>query len=83
MGVRPTQVCESASCGVGRFFVKVKWITIPIAVIYLSYSGHYVLAVVSLLWTYLASLIGFVPGGLTGKIQKMFMACLDMNLMKR
>jgi len=56
-------------------FVKLKWLTIPVAVIYLAYTGHYVLAVVSLFWTYVASIIGFVPGALTGKIQKMFMAC--------
>lgn len=56
------------------FFVKLKWATIPISVIYLAYTGHYILAIVSLFWTYLAGIVGFVPGGLTGRIQKMFMA---------
>jgi hypothetical protein len=59
----------------GVFFVKLKWVTIPISVTYFLYTGHYALAVVSLLWTYLAAIVGYVPGGLTGKIQKMFMAC--------
>jgi hypothetical protein len=59
----------------GLFFVKLKWITIPVAAIYLAYTGHYVLAIISLFWTFLAAIVGFVPGGLTGKIQKMFMAC--------
>lgn len=58
----------------GVFFVKLKWITIPVAVFYLAYTEHYVLAIVSLLWTYLASIIGFVPRAYTGAIQKMFMA---------
>ena len=60
----------------GVLFVKLKWITIPVAVFYLAYTEHYVLAVVALLWTFLASIVGFVlaPGGQTGKIQKMFMA---------
>ncbi|HQG93116.1 MAG TPA: hypothetical protein PLN27_15780 [Acidobacteriota bacterium] len=60
----------------GVFFVKLKWITIPAAVIYLAYSAHYVLAGVSLFWTYLAVIFGFVPGGKTGVIQERFMKSL-------
>jgi hypothetical protein len=65
----------------GFFFVKLKWLTIPFGTAYLFYTGHYVLAVVSLLWTVLASLVGFtVPGGKTGVIQDMFLRALGFQL---
>jgi hypothetical protein len=57
----------------GVLFVFLKWLTIPVAVIYLFYSGHYVPAAVSLVWTYIAGLIGYVPGAKTGIIQNKFM----------
>jgi hypothetical protein len=58
------------------YFVKLKWITIPVVVVLLAMRGSYVLAVVSLVWSWLAGLVGYVPGRLVGKTQKLFMACL-------
>jgi hypothetical protein len=58
------------------FFVKLYWITIPVAVILLVLRGNYVLAGASLLWPWLAGIVGYVPGRLVGKTQKLFMASL-------
>lgn len=59
------------------FFVKLKWISVPVAAIYLFYSGHYILAIASLLWTLIAAGLGFIlPGGRTNVIQKRLMNAL-------
>lgn len=62
----------------GVFFVILKWITVPAAVIYLLIQKNYISAVVALLWPmFLAPYLGiFVGGTKIGKIQEMFMAQL-------
>lgn len=60
----------------GVYFVKLKWLTVPLVVVLLIMRGQYQLAVVALFWPWLAGIVGYVPGGLVGKTQKMFMARL-------
>lgn len=57
-------------------FVQLKWVTVPVAVVILMIRGNYILAAVSLFWPLLAGIVGYVPGSLVGKTQKMFMASL-------
>jgi TPR repeat protein len=63
------------------FFVLLKWITIPTAVIYLLIQQNYISAVVALLWPiFLAPYLGIFIGGTDiGKIQEMFMAQLGYS----
>jgi hypothetical protein len=65
----------------GVFFVILKWITVPAAVIYLLIQRNYVSAVVALLWPILlAPYLGiFIGGTKVGKIQEMFMAQLGYS----
>jgi TPR repeat protein len=65
----------------GVFFVLLKWITIPAAVVYLLIQQNYISAVVALLWPiFLAPYLGIVIGGTKiGKIQEMFMAQLGYS----
>ncbi len=65
----------------GVFFVLLKWITVPVAVIYLLIQQNYISAVVALLWPiFLAPYLGiFIGGTKIGKIQEMFMAQLGYS----
>jgi TPR repeat protein len=65
----------------GVFFVILKWITIPAAVIYLIIQQNYISAVVALLWPiFLAPYVGvFIGGTKIGKIEEMFMAQLGYS----
>jgi peptidoglycan hydrolase CwlO-like protein len=65
----------------GVFFVFLKWITVPAAVIYLLIQQNYISAVVALLWPiFLAPYLGsFIGGTKIGKIQEMFMAQLGYS----
>jgi len=58
----------------GVYFVKLKWITVPVAAIYLMMRHEYLLTVITLFWPWLAGILGCFPPGLVGKTQKMFMA---------
>jgi TPR repeat protein len=62
----------------GVFFVLLKWITVPAAVIYLFVQHNYISAVVALLWPiFLAPYLGiFIGGTKIDKIQEMFMSQL-------
>ena len=58
----------------GVYFVFLKWISCPLAAIYLSLKHNYVLAILSLIWPILTPLFSaFVGGTQIGVIQKMFM----------
>jgi TPR repeat protein len=65
----------------GVFFVLLKWITVPVAVIYLLIQQNYISAVVALLWPiFLAPYLGiFIGGTKIGKIQEMFKAQLGYS----
>jgi hypothetical protein len=65
----------------GVFFVILKWITVPAAVIYLLLQQNYISAVVALLWPiFLAPYLGILIGGTkNGKIQEMFMSQLGYS----
>ena len=58
----------------GVYFVILKWITCPLAAIYLVAQRNYILAILSLFWPILAAFLGvFVGVTQIGVIQKMFM----------
>ena len=65
----------------GVFFVFLRWVTVPVAVIYLLIHQTYISAVVALLWPiFLAPYLGiFIGGTKIGKIQEMFMARLGYS----
>jgi hypothetical protein len=65
----------------GVFFVFLKWITVPAAMIYLLIQHKYISAVVALLWPiFLAPYLGiFIGGTKIGNIQEMFMAQLGYS----
>src|SRR5438874_7290825 len=58
----------------GVYFVKTKWLTVPFVVVLLIMWNQYLPAIVTLLWPWLAGIVGHLPVGLVGKTQKMFMA---------
>lgn len=59
----------------GVYFVFLKWIACPLAIIYLVVQHNYILAILSFLWPMLAAYLEIFVGGIQiGKIQKMFMA---------
>jgi hypothetical protein len=61
------------------YFVKLKWLTIPITLVVLIQRGDYILVVISLLWPILSGIVGYFPGRLVGKTQKMFMSDMGYN----
>jgi len=64
----------------GVYFVYLKWITCPLAAIYLGIHHHYVLAALALLWPVLSAWLGiFVGGTKTGIIQGMLMKKLGYS----
>jgi hypothetical protein len=54
----------------GIFFTKLKWITIPVSVIYLIFEGRYGLAILAFIWPFIASGLG--AGGRIGDIERTF-----------
>lgn len=68
-----------ATCG--AYFVLLKWITCPIAAVYLTTQQKYILAVLSLMWPMLSAFLGiFVGGTEIGVIQKSFMNKLGYEI---
>ena len=58
----------------GTYFVLLKWVSCPLAAIYLIIHRNYILAALSLVWPGLAAFLGvFVGGAQIGKLQKAFM----------
>jgi hypothetical protein len=54
----------------GIFFAKVKWINIPVSVIYLISEGSYGFAILAFIWPFIASGLG--AGGRLGDIERIF-----------
>jgi|ERR1035438_140255 hypothetical protein len=54
----------------GIFFTRLKWITIPVSVIYLISEGSYGLAILAFIWPFIASGLG--AGGRIGDIEHIF-----------
>jgi hypothetical protein len=58
----------------GVYFVLLKWIACPLAAIFLIIQHNYILAILSLMWPAVASILGFFVGGTKiGILQKKFM----------
>ena len=60
----------------GTTLVRLKWLTCPIAAVYLFMRGDQGLAALSLFWPVVVFVIGALPTTQVGRIQNMFMARL-------
>lgn len=65
----------------GVYFVLLKWITCPVATIYLIVQHNYILAIMAITWPAIAGLFSiFVGGTKIGVIQNMFMKKLGYSI---
>jgi hypothetical protein len=61
---------------IGVLLVRLKWLTIPLAAVYLFFKGQPLSATISLFWPIIIFIIGVVPTTQVGRLQKMFMKSL-------
>jgi hypothetical protein len=59
----------------GALFVRLKWITCPVAAILLFLRGQKLQAAIAFFWPLVVVLLSIVPTTKVGPIQKMFMKC--------